>query len=104
MSTELENDVECFHRNYMECIMKEEKWKIQKKKKIRDLDNTMRKSNRHLIRVSGGQEGKKWAEVTTEKVIAMNLRQLMKDNKPQTEEEWGSQTKELTTNLYQDIS
>lgn len=37
--------------------MKEEKQNIQKK--IRDLDNTMREANTHLISDSGGKEREK---------------------------------------------
>lgn len=68
--------------------------------KMRDLDNAMRKSNRHFIRVSGGQQGEKWPGATSEEVTAMNLQELMKDSKPQTQEEYRSQTKELKTNLW----
>lgn len=57
-----------------------------------------------MISVPGQQEEKKWAEATTEEVIAMNLQEPIKDNKPQTQEEYRSQTKELKTNLYQDLS
>lgn len=61
--------------------------------KMRDLDNTRRKSNRHFIRVSGGQQGEKWPRATSEEVPPMNLQELMKDSKPQTQEEYRSQTK-----------
>lgn len=50
---------------------------------IRDLDNEMRTSNMHLIRVSGGNEREKRAEARTEEITAIQ----MKDNKPQIQKE-----------------
>lgn len=45
-----------------------ERKKENTEKKIRDLDNTMwRRSNMHLIRLSGGKETEKWAEAINEK-------------------------------------
>lgn len=50
---------------------------------IGDLDNEMRTSNMHLIRVSGGNEREKRAEARTEEITAIQ----MKDNKPQIQKE-----------------
>lgn len=56
MSTKLENYVECIYTSNTKCIMK----KVKYRKKISFF---LRRSNMHLVRVSGEKEAQKSAEI-----------------------------------------
>lgn len=59
MSMELGNYVGCIYISYTDCVIKKEK-KENTEKKIRDLDNAIRRrSNIHLIRLLGEKETEK---------------------------------------------
>lgn len=68
--------------------MKEEKWKIHEKKKPWEIWTIQWKG---LVDISEGKERDKRAGAVTEEIIAIHLQELMKYNKPQIQEEYGSQ-------------